>query len=133
MNGMAGTTSADSEVELVKKYCTRAPAIPMASATATATAKLRNRAAMTAANAATISKVKGPGSKPIVGAASIPASPASDVLTAHTPMETVSGFVPESDVIAGESTMALTRRPIVGVVEDESPDHDDDRPRSCRR
>ncbi len=112
MNGMAGMTSALNEVELEKKYCTRVPAIPMSSPTAMATGRLRSLAAITAANAATITSVKSPGSRPTTGAASTPTSPARPMLTAQTPMEIRSGLVAESDVIAGESTMARTRRPM---------------------
>ena len=55
--------------------------------------------------------MKFPGCRPITGAASTPASPAKNVLTAHTPADTAPGFVPESAVIASESTSARTRRP----------------------
>ena len=99
-------------LELEKKYCTRFPAMPMKSPTATATGRLRSRAAITAANAATITNVKSPGSRPTTGAASTPTRPASPMLTAHTPMEIRSGLVAESEVMAGESTMARTRRPM---------------------
>ena len=33
------------------------------------------------------------------------------MLTAHTPTDTRLGLVPDSEVMAGESTMARTRRP----------------------
>jgi hypothetical protein len=73
--------------------------------------RLRNLAAMTAAKAAAMSRVKLPESRPMIGAANTPAKPAKNVLTAHTPMETASGLVPERAVMAGESTMARTFRP----------------------
>ena len=84
---------------------------PMARPTITAMGRLRNLAATTAAKAAAINKVKLPGSRPMMGAASTPARPAKKVLTAHTPMETALGLVPDRAVIDGESTMALTFRP----------------------
>ncbi len=112
MNGMAGITSALNEVELEKKYCTSVPAMPMRRPTATAIGRLRSWAAMTAAKAATITSVKSPGSRPTTGAAKTPTSPASAVLTAQTPMEMRSGLVADSEVMAGESTMARTRRPM---------------------
>ena len=59
-----------------------------------------------------------------MGAASTPASPAKNVLTAHTPIETAVGLVPDRSVMAGESTMARTLRPDVGVPQDDRP-HDD--------
>ena len=68
-------------------------------------------AAMTAANAAAISTVKLLGSSPMMGAASTPVNPAKKTLTAHTPPDTRSGFVPDRSVMAGESTMARTLRP----------------------
>ena len=47
----------------------------------------------------------------MTGPASTPASPARNVLLAHTPIDTAVGLVPDSDVIAGESTIARTRSP----------------------
>ena len=84
---------------------------PMASPTATAMGRLRNLAAMTAAKAAAMRSVKLLGSRPMMGAASTPASPAKNVLTAHTPIDTAVGLVPDSAVMAGESTMARTFSP----------------------
>ena len=112
MKGMAGITSALNVLELEKKYCTRFSAMPMSSPTAMATGRLRSRAAITAANAATMTSVKSPGSRPTTGAARTPTSPARPMLTAQTPMEIRSGLVADSDVIAGESTMARTRSPM---------------------
>jgi hypothetical protein len=77
----------------------------------TAIGKLRNLAAMTAAKAAAMRMVKLLGSSPMMGAANTPAKPAKKVLTAHTPMDTASGLVPDRAVMAGESTMARTFRP----------------------
>jgi hypothetical protein len=62
-------------------------AIPMSSATPTATGSLRSRAATTAANDAAMRSVNLSGSSPTMGAASTPARPANKVLTAQTPME----------------------------------------------
>ena len=50
-------------------------------------------------------------SSPMMGAASTPARPAKNVLTAQTPIETTVGLVPDRSVMAGESTMARTLRP----------------------
>ena len=47
----------------------------------------------------------------MIGAATTPMSPARNVLAAHTPAEIRSGLVPDSDVMAGESTIARTRSP----------------------
>ncbi len=47
----------------------------------------------------------------MMGADSTPASPARKTLAAHTPMDTKAGLLPDSEVIAGESTMARTRSP----------------------
>ena len=51
------------------------------------------------------------GISPMIGADSTPTSPASPMLTAQTPIDMALGLVPDSEVIAGESTMARTRRP----------------------
>ena len=85
--------------------------MPMASPTKKATGRLRILAAMTAEKAATIRSVKSPESSPMIGADSTPVNPASPTLTAQTHIDTRSGLVPEIDVMAGESTMARTRRP----------------------
>ena len=84
---------------------------PMSRPTVTAMGRLRNRAAITAAKAAAMRRVKLPESSPMMGAASTPAKPAKNVLTAQTPMETALGLVPERAVMAGESTSARTFRP----------------------
>ena len=68
-------------------------------------------AATTAAKDAAIRSVKLLGSSPLIGAASTPARPAKNVLTAQTPTEIAVGLVPERSVMAGESTMARTFRP----------------------
>ena len=77
----------------------------------TATGRLRRRAAITAANAAIISRVKLTGSSPTIGAETTPTSPARNVLAAHTPAATAPGLVPDVAVSAGESTIARTRSP----------------------
>ena len=59
-----------------------------------------------------MTRVMSPGSRPTTGAERTPTSPASPMLTAQTPMEIRSGLVAESDVMAGESTMARTRSPM---------------------
>lgn len=46
-----------------------------------------------------------------MGASRMPASPASTLLAAHTPIETRPGLMPLSAVIASESTSARTLRP----------------------
>ena len=84
----------------------------MSRPTATATGRLRSWAAITAAKAAAMSSVSVPGSRPMIGAARTPVSPARVTLTAHTPTDTDTGFAPDSDVIAGESTIARTLRPM---------------------
>jgi hypothetical protein len=86
-------------------------AMPIRSATPTATGRLRSLAATTAAKVAAISRVKFAASRPMIGAASTPARPAKKVLTAQTPIETAVGLVPDRSVIAGESTKALTLSP----------------------
>ena len=87
-------------------------ATPISRPIRTATGRLRSLAATTAANEAAISTVNWLGSSPMMGAARTPASPAKKVLTAHTPTEIAVGFVPDRSVMAGESTMARTLRPI---------------------
>src|SRR5262245_35181660 len=85
--------------------------MPMRTATITAIVTLRMRAAMTAANAADTSNVTVAGSRVTTGAARMPARPARNVATTQTPAATGEGFVPESDVIARESTIARTVSP----------------------
>src|SRR5580704_19568371 len=87
-------------------------ATPIRSPTMTATGRLRSRAATTAANDAAMRSVNWPGSSPLSGAMSTPAKPAKNVLTAHTPTEIAVGLDPDRSVIAGESTIARTFRPI---------------------
>ena len=72
---------------------------------------MRILAAMTAANEAAIRIVNWLGSRPMIGAASTPHSPAKNVLTPHTPTEIAVGLVPDRSVMAGESTIARTFRP----------------------
>ncbi len=84
---------------------------PMDRPTPTAIGRLRNLAAMTAAKAAAMSRVKLLASRPMMGAASTPANPAKNVLTAQTTMDTPLGLVPDRAVMAGESTMARTLSP----------------------
>ncbi len=91
MKGMAGITSALNVDEFENQYCTRVPAMPITSPTAMATGRLRSLAAITAANAATMTSVISPGSKPTCGAASTPTNPARPMLTAQTPMAIRSG------------------------------------------
>ncbi len=55
--------------------------------------------------------VKFPESRPMMGAARTPVSPAKKVATAQTPTAIAVGLVPERSVMAGESTMARTFRP----------------------
>ena len=86
-------------------------AMPMRRATTTATVRFRSRAATTAANDAAMRIVNLSGSRPTMGAARTPASPAKRVLTAQTPTEMKVGLVPERSVIAGESTIARTLSP----------------------
>ena len=73
--------------------------------------RLRSRAAMTAAKAAAMSSVYLFGSRPMTGAARMPARPASMVETTQTPAAMRDGLLPDSDVIASESTIARTLRP----------------------
>ncbi len=110
-NGMLGMTACVKELLGGRKYCTTDPAMPIPRPTATATGRLRSRAAMTAAKAAIMRRVKLLESSPTIGAETTPMSPARKVLATQTPAATMSGLEPESDVMAGESTIARTRRP----------------------
>ena len=110
-NGIDGTMLAVISLSGGSQYCTRLPAMPMSRPTATAMGRLRSRAAMTAANAAAISSVYLFGSRPMTGAARMPARPASMVETTQTPAAMRDGLLPDSDVIASESTIARTLRP----------------------
>src|SRR6266851_960130 len=47
----------------------------------------------------------------MIGADSTPARPARKMLAAHTATDTAVGLIPDNDVMAGESTIARTRRP----------------------
>ena len=110
-NGMAGTMLAVISLSGGSQYCTRLPTTPISRPMPTAIGRLRSRAAMTAANAAAISSVYLSGSRPMTGAARMPASPASKVETTHTPAAMRDGLLPDSDVIASESTIARTLSP----------------------
>ncbi len=66
---------------------------------------------MTAANAAAMSSVYLLESRPMTGAARMPARPASMVEMTHTPAAMREGLEPDSDVIASESTIARTLSP----------------------
>ena len=80
---------------------------------------------MTAANAAAMSSVNLPESRPMTGAARMPASPARNVETIHTPAAMRDGLLPDSEVIASESTIARTLRPGLGEAQDQrADDHD---------
>ena len=85
--------------------------IPIAIATPTAVGRLRRRAATTAANADAMSRVMPSGVRPVAGADSTPASPASAVVTIQTQIEILAGLTPDRDVIASVSTSARTFRP----------------------
>ena len=102
-----------SELLAGRKSWTTSVTMPMAIATPTVAGMLRSRAATKAANPAAIRAVMPSGVRPLAGAASTPASPASAVLTIHTPTDIADGFTPDSDVIAGVSTIARTRSPIL--------------------
>src|SRR5258708_6597717 len=85
--------------------------IPMATATPTATGRLRRRAATTAAKADAMSAVMPSGVRPLVGAARTPTRPASAVVTIQTQIEILAGLTPDKEVIASVSTIARTFRP----------------------
>ena len=82
-------------------------ATPIRSPTSTATGRLRILAAMTAAKDAAISTVYWLGSRPMMGAANTPASPAKKVLTAHTPIEMAVGLVPEFGYDESDDELAV--------------------------
>ena len=107
-NGMLGMIAAVKELLGGRYSCTTSVTTPMASEMATTPVNERRRAATTAAKAAAIRVAMPTGVRPLVGATRMPASPANMVLTAHTPTATRPGFVPESEVIASESTLART-------------------------
>ncbi len=110
-NGMLGMIAAVNELLAGRYFWMTSVTTPMARDTTTAPASERRRAATTAANAAAIRVVMPSVVNPLVGATRMPAKPASVALTAHTPSDTRPGCVPDSEVIASESTMARTRRP----------------------
>ena len=111
--GMLGIIAAVRELPCGSCFRMRSVTTPMASATPTAPARERSRAATTAANAAAIRVVIPVVVNPLVGATRIPARPASVALTTHAPRATRPGFVPDTDAIASESTVARTRRPML--------------------
>ena len=111
-NGMLGMMAAVKSLLGGRYFWMTSVTTPIAKAAATAPASDVRRATTTAANAAAIKVVIPTGDKPLVGATSTPASPASVALTAHTPTETRFGLVPDSEVIASESTIARTRKPM---------------------
>src|SRR6476659_4036380 len=110
-NGMDGTMLAVISLSGGNQYWTRLPATPIRRPTKTAMGRLRNRAAITAANAAAMSSVYLLESRPMTGAARMPARPASMVETTHTPAAMREGLEPDNDVIASESTIARTLSP----------------------
>ena len=61
----------------------------------------------------------------MTGAARIPTSPARNIATTHTPAAIRDGLLPDSDVIASESTIARTLRP-ASVKRSTSAPSDDD-------
>ncbi len=111
MKGMASMISPLHWLSDGRYRCASEVAMPIRRPTPTAMGRLRILAAMTAANAAATSTVKLLGSRPMMGAARTPVNPAKKTLTAQTPADTASGFVPERSVMAGESTIALTLSP----------------------
>ena len=111
-NGMLGMTLAVTSLSGGRKYWTRLPATPMSSATITAMGRLRRRAAITAANAAAMSRVNLSG----VEADDRRGEDARRARRGTLPPSTrrprcVEGLLPESDVIASESTIARTLSP----------------------
>src|SRR5579872_1183755 len=110
-NGMLGMIAAVNELLAGRYFWMTSVTTPMARDTPTAPGSERRRAATTAAKAAAINVVIPAVFRPLVGATRMPASPARVALTAHTPSPTRPGLVPDSDAIASESTIALTRRP----------------------
>ena len=88
------------------------PMSPSANPATTARPRYLSLAAITAANAEEISKVKlSAEDNPTMGATSTPVNPARKVVPAQTPIDTRPGFVPDSEVSAGESTIARIARP----------------------
>src|SRR5262245_18540729 len=77
----------------------------------TAIGRLFRHAAMTAANAPAVSNVNFPASSPITGAARMPERPARNMAMTQTPAAMRDGLLPDSDVIASESTIARTHNP----------------------
>src|SRR3954447_25536508 len=110
-NGMLGMIAAVKELLGGRYFWITSVTTPIASAAATAPVRDVRRATTTAAKAAAINVVIPVVVRPAVGATSTPARPARVALTAQTPSDTRLGLVPDSDVIASESTIARTRRP----------------------
>src|SRR5262245_6002571 len=102
-NGILGMIAAVKELLGGKNFWMTSVTTPMRSATTTAPGTERSRAATTAAKAAAIKVVMPVVLKPVVGATSMPAKPASPALTAHTPTETRPELVPDSNDRASES------------------------------
>jgi hypothetical protein len=110
-NGMLGMIAAVKELFGGRYFWMTSVTTPIANAAAIAPASDVSRATTTAAKAAAISVVIPDADNVLVGATRMPARPASVALTAQTPTDTRFGLVPDSEVIASESTMARTRRP----------------------
>ena len=112
MNGMLGMMTAVNELSGGRYFWMTSVTTPMASATAIAPGRERKRAATTAAKAADMSAAIPAMFSSWVGATKIPANPVKAVATAHTPMAIRLALTPEMVVMASESTMARTRRPM---------------------
>ena len=110
-NLLLGIMAAVSELLAGRYFWITSVTTPIASDAATARGRDRSRAATTAAKDAAMSVVMPSVVSPLVGATRTPARPARPALTAHTPRDTRPGWVPDSDVIASESTIARTRKP----------------------
>src|SRR6185437_4748934 len=104
-NGMLGMIAAVNVLLGGRYFWMTSVTMPIARAAATAPGSERSRATTTAAKAAAMSVVMPSGESPSAGATSTPARPASVALTAHTPTDTRLGLVPDSEVIASESTI----------------------------
>src|SRR5579883_2916893 len=106
--GMLGMMAAVNELSGGRYFWTTSVTTPMASDTATTATSERRRTATTAAKAAAIKADIPAVVRPVLGATRMPANPAIIVLAAHTPRATRPGFLPDSEVIASESTLART-------------------------
>src|SRR5579859_2339846 len=104
--GTLGRAAVDQPLLGGSAHCTIELTTPRARPTTTATPRFRSFAATTAARTYSLGS-----STFTMGAARIPARPARKKLAAQTPSDTLAGLSPDSEVIAGESTMARTRRP----------------------